>query len=175
MPSKKTYKIVVTGPESSGKTTLAKTLAKKYNAPFVEEVVREYLSHLGRKHKFEDLEKIARLQQQAINEKNDSLVFCDTDLLTIKIWAEDKYNKTIDGVEEMLLQNSPDLYILCFPDLPWEPDPLREDMGRLDVIYKKYLSEIKASGVPFIVAKGLGDARLNLAVNYLNDFLNREG
>ncbi len=150
---------------------MAKFLAKKHNAAFVEEIAREYLNNLGRKHKFEDLEKMAILQQKAINTRNKTLVFCDTDLLTIKIWAEDKYNKTIDWVEKTLVKNLPQLYILCFPDLPWEPDPLREDMGRLDVIYQKYLSEIKALGVPVIIAKGKGEKRTIKIVAQLKDYL----
>ena len=143
-------------------------MAKFYKVPFVEEVAREYLTNLGGIHKFEDLERIAKLQQKAINARNETIVFCDTDLLTIKIWAEDKYNKTINWVEKTLPQNQPQLYILCFPDLPWEPDPLREDMGRLDVIYKKYLFEIKKSGVPFIIAKGKGEKRVSDIISKLN-------
>lgn len=169
-------KICVTGPESTGKSKLTKELAEAFKTGYVEEQSRMYLHQLGRKHTFSDLEAMARLQYQEIRRAtlDNELVFLDTDLLTYKIWAEDKYQKDIAFVDEHLKNEEVDLYLLCFPDLPWEEDPLREDQHRLMEIYKKYLALIGDMGIPFEVIDGKGKDRLQKAVGRCESFLKKE-
>jgi len=135
--------IVITGPESSGKSTLANRLQEKYEIPVVPEFARLYLEQKGGKYDFTDLEKIAFCQNLQEQEKHNSfpLIICDTDLITIEIWAIEKYGK---GLSLDLPNQDKKHYLLCMPDIEWTPDPLREnpnDRDRVFNIYEKYLKQ----------------------------------
>ena len=166
-------KICIIGPESTGKSTLTKELSKHFGFPLVNEISRQYLEDLGRKHSFEDLESMAIAQANA--EKECTILskpfFCDTDLLTYKIWAQDKFDKEITFVEQNYEQNKANLYLLCYPDLEWHPDPLREDEHRLMVIYQFYIDHLEHMDVPYRVIKGTGDVRLKNATQVVSEFL----
>lgn len=134
--------IVVTGPESSGKTTLVNRLKMNYDVPIVAEFARTYLEQKeGHKYEFSDLEIIARCQniQEAEAHKSYPLIVCDTDIVTIDIWAMEVFNKSISLPNNNLDKKH---YLLCKPDIPWESDSLRENPGdrdRLFEVYKLYL------------------------------------
>lgn len=133
--------IVVTGPESSGKTTLAKRLNNEYGIPLVSEFARQYLNQNGPIYNFTDLEKIALCQNIQENEKHKlyPLIICDTDLITVEIWAREKFGK---GLSLELPNRSKKHYLLCTPDIEWEADPLREnpkDRDRLFDLYEEFL------------------------------------
>ena len=126
--------IVITGPESSGKTTLTKALAKELNMGYTEEYAREYLNN-NSNYSQKDLLLIA--QGQLLEEKanlNPTAIH-DTDLITIKIWSEYKYNYCdpwiINQIEQQKSENR--LYLLCKPDIIWEIDPLRENPSNMVV------------------------------------------
>lgn len=141
-------KIVFTGPESTGKSTLAKICADKYNLPLVEEYARQYLEELNRPYVAEDLNLIAKRQWELIKEASidQELIICDTDLLTMMIWYEEKSYKIPHWIKDEWEQDSECINFLCYPDLPWEHDPQREnphDRLRLYHIYKKYLEDHK--------------------------------
>jgi nicotinamide riboside kinase len=164
--------ICITGPESSGKTTLAEQLALHYKTFWVEEAAREYLQNLDRKHELKDLKKIAKQQLELnLNAKKNGLIFTDTDLLTIKIWAEDKYGSTINFVEENYIRHQADLYLLCFPDLEWQPDELREDQFRRNEIFNKYEYVLSQNNFNFSVIKAQGNQRLRNAIHAVDSFL----
>lgn len=166
-------RICITGPESTGKSSLTKHLSAYFGFPYVDEKARSYLNSLNRAHTFEDLNQIAQLQQKAISEasKKVDVLFCDTDLLTIKIWAQDKYKKEILFVEEYYLSEKSDLYLLCYPDLEWQPDPQREDEERLKEIYQFYLSKLTDMDANYVVVNGQGDDRRKLAEEAVKEFL----
>ena len=134
--------IVVTGPESSGKTTLVNRLKTEYSVPVVSEFARTYLEQKeDPKYQFEDLEMIGRCQNIQEKEAHNlyPLIVCDTDIITIDIWAKEVFNKSIT-----LPNNNSDkkYYLLCKPDIPWVVDPLREnpdDRDRLFELYSQYL------------------------------------
>jgi nicotinamide riboside kinase len=168
-------KIVLTGPESCGKTTLARQLATHFNVPLVEEYVRDFFEKKGTpQYKEQDLAKIAKGQikaeQKALNLVNqqvkenkiaekDAFFICDTDVLTIKIWAEEKYGRCEEWIIEQISDakfpmpnakhSAPSnfkfqtIYLLCSPEgIAWEADPLREnpnDRDRLFSIYEENL------------------------------------
>ncbi|MGV3538745.1 MAG: AAA family ATPase [Rufibacter sp.] len=160
-------KIAVTGPESTGKSTLSQQLAQHYGAPWVPEYAREYLDLLGRPYEAHDLEEIAKGQlerwQQAAAE-NPPLLFLDTELLVLKIWSEHAYGVCAPFILEQLKKQTVDLYLLSDIDLPWEPDPLREHPHLRQFFFDWYKRELEVMGVPYVVISGSAEERLLNAV-----------
>lgn len=136
-------KIIITGPECSGKTTLCKALSKHFKIPLSKEYARQYLKVIKKNYTQKDLLIIAKTQLKY--EKESAIL--DTDLITIKIWSNEKYGKCDKWILEEInkQKNKNRIYLLCKPDLPWQEDPLREnpkDRMRLFEIYKKELSNL---------------------------------
>jgi nicotinamide riboside kinase len=124
-----TQTVLITGPESSGKSTLARTLAWITDGIYVEEVARKYLHQRDGKYEESDLLHICRKQldqQQLALEAGANYVFCDTGPEVIEVWSRVKYGRVDSRITKIREQQQYDLVILCSPDLPWEPDPLRE-------------------------------------------------
>lgn len=121
-------KVAIIGPESSGKSVLTNFLAEDFNGIAIEEMAREYLEKNGSEYTLEDVEKIAKLQWEAIQKHRESQnwVFCDTELLVIELWTQEVFETSIPWVKEQLHKQPFDYFLLCKPDLPWSPDPLRE-------------------------------------------------
>lgn len=160
------HKIIVTGPESSGKTTLSKKLSQHLKGKLVNEFARNYLSKKNNKYNFENLLEIAQNQYKLENQKS-KLIVCDTDLITIKIWSEHKFGKcdtwTLDKISAQKKEQR--IYLLCRPDLKWEYDPQRENKLDRDKIFNIYKKELKNLEHKFYIIEG--DSRLNLAKKYL--------
>ena len=140
----KLHKIIMTGPESSGKTTLCRQLSNHFNISFAKEFARSYIDSLERSYIIDDLLVIAR--EQLESESNFQLL--DTDLITIKIWSEYKYGKCdkwiLDQIEKQKSEKR--FYLLCSPDIPWEADNQRKnpnDRKKLFEIYKNELENLK--------------------------------
>jgi len=156
-------KVVITGPESSGKSTLAKNLSESLFIPFVREYSREYIDNLKRPYKKEDLADIALGQielERDVLEQTPSVLMCDTDLLTIKIWSEFKYGSCSSNIRDLLMENLPHLYVLCYPEMDWEYDPQRENPNNRKELFSIYESEIQKLKVPYVVLKGTESERL---------------
>jgi nicotinamide riboside kinase len=145
-------KIIVTGPESSGKTTLCKSLSKHFKIPFIEEYARKYLDELGRDYKQDDLLKIAGGQLKS--EQNTQLL--DTDLITIKLWSNYKYGSCdkwiLDQIEKQKTEKR--FYLLCKPDIPWKADPQRENPKDREKLFKIYKKELGNLGHNYFVVEG---------------------
>ncbi len=163
-------KIVITGPECSGKSTLSQALAEYYGVPWVPEMARPYLEELGRPYDENDLLKIAELQLYTEEERavkvtgSKSLLVCDTDLITIRIWGEEKYGRSNPWIVQQTEERPYDLWLLCMPDIPWVYDPQREnphDRDRLFEVYRKMLEQLEK---PYAVISGEVDERLKQAV-----------
>ncbi len=166
-------KCVLTGPESSGKTTLCEDLAKELNCLMVPEFARQYLATNGLEYQESDLVKIAQGQQQSeqvMEQKarlqDYSILLLDTNILTIKIWSEFKYGRLAREIKSAYNKSNPDLYVLCSPDIPWEEDPMRESPSSRDELYQIYLREIKASRFPFIEVQGNRKERVKMVLQY---------
>ena len=134
-------KLVITGPESCGKTTLCKALSKHFKIPFLKEYAREYLNTLNTNYTQKDLLQIAKKQLKL--EKNYSLL--DTDLITIKIWSKYKYGNCdkwiLEQIQKQKCENR--FYLLCKPDIKWEKDPLREHPKNRMTLFKMYKQELE--------------------------------
>lgn len=166
-------RISLTGPESAGKSTLAAQLAAYYGTVFVPEYARQYLEEHGASYTLPDLEAIAHGQlaaEDAAAPQATGLLFCDTDLLVLKIWAENAFGTCPAWVLAALAKPRYALTLLLAPDLPWAPDPLREhpDPAQRWHFYALYRAELVARGWPFAEISGPADGRLAQAVAALN-------
>tara|TARA_B110000444_G_scaffold18230_1_gene15325 strand:+ start:1931 stop:2434 length:504 start_codon:yes stop_codon:yes gene_type:complete len=165
-------KIIIVGPESSGKTTLSNALKKYFNTFLVTEYSREYIDQLNSKYNYEDLLKIAK--QQLKNEDNTQLttpIICDTDLITIKIWSEYKYSKCDSWILQHIKkqQNESRFYLLCKPDIKWKYDPQRENQFDRKVVFDIYKKELEALNHQYFVIDN-GD-RLKKAINAIKKII----
>lgn len=167
----RTQILATTGPESSGKTTLARDLAAALRAPLVLEASRDYLSNLyarqpGCQYRQHDLLEIARLQ---LERERTALVaapthlLCDTDLLVIVVWSEVKYGHCEPALLALFresLQLAPRHFLLCDPRIPWEPDPLREHPHARDALFLRYVDKLQLFDLPYTIVTGTPEARL---------------
>ena len=122
-------KLIIVGPESTGKTTLSNYLAKLYNFDLITEYSRMYLSKKSNSYGYEDLKKIAIQQNQIEKDNSSEKIIIDTDLLTIKIWSEFKYGSCDPEIENIIsnYDRKKRYYLLLKDDIKWEYDPLREN------------------------------------------------
>ena len=162
-------KVVVTGAECSGKSTLSEDLAKRYGVLWVPEMAREYLDGIDRTYGESDLLKIAELQVHTEDERQAesplaSLLVCDTDLITIRIWGEEKYGRSDPWIVQQTEERPYDLWLLCSPDIPWEFDPQRENPHDRDRLFAVYEKTLKALGKPYVIIEGGREERLQQAV-----------
>lgn len=161
--------IVLTGPESTGKSVLARQLAAHFGGASFPEYARSYLEERDTSaYTYEDVETIARGQLQQYIEAQTSdadYVFLDTWLIITKVWFRWVYDKEPLWLEDAIASYPVDLYLLCQPDLEWEADPLRENGGdnRL-ALYDEYKKELMAHGCNFGEIGGEGEKRLWNAV-----------
>ncbi|MFD2822809.1 AAA family ATPase [Lacinutrix iliipiscaria] len=172
-------KVVLFGPESSGKTTLSKQLARHYNSIWVPEYAREYLQEKWNNERLtcepKDLLPIAIGQMKNENrlaKKTDSVLVCDTDLLETKVYSEVYYSGVCDAViEKFALENKYDLYFLTYIDTPWEADDLRDKPHeRLDM-FKAFQEALVKYNRPYVLLKGDQSTRLELAIKHIDNLL----
>lgn len=166
-------KIVVIGPESTGKTTLTQSLARHFGSPWIPEYARTYVETLNRPYTYDDVELIARHQVQEIDnyEARFSVIapylFLDTDLIITRVWFLHVFKHEPNWLAEAIRQTAADFYLLCRPDLVWEPDPVRENENLREYLFHWYKREIKELNKPFAEIEGKGDFRLNNAIQSL--------
>jgi NadR type nicotinamide-nucleotide adenylyltransferase len=163
-------KIVITGPESTGKTTLATQLAEVLDTLWVPEFARQYIDELERPYQENDLVEIAKGQieaEQNFSEKAHQYLICDTDLITLKIWSAYKYGRCHDFILNNIESRRYDYYCLAYPDIPWTYDPQRENPEDRLVLYDLYKSELDFYQKPYFELKGNEEERLVAAVKQI--------
>lgn len=172
-------KVVLFGPESSGKTTLSKLLARHYNTVWVPEYAREYLQNKWNNERKtcenSDLLPIAEGQMKLENElaqKADKILICDTDLLETKVYSEEFYGGFVHpDLEKAAIQNTYDLYLLTYIDSPWEKDDLRDrPEQRLEMFYA-FENALKKHNRPYVLLKGDKKDRLEIAISEIDKIL----
>lgn len=165
--------IVITGAESTGKSTLTEALANHFKVPFIPEIAREYVENLHEKYNYNDVEKIAQKQVEQLNNlknTNHQFIFVDTWLIITKIWFEVVFKKTPNWFESEFHKSKIDLFLVCDTDLPWIPDPVRENGGEQRIIlHNKYIDTIREYNFKYKVVSGKGDDRIKNALSYLNN------
>lgn len=157
-------KIALTGPECSGKTSLATELGNKLGVSWIPEFARHYLSDLNQPYTQSDLDVIAKQQQKFIDmylKTNSKYMIVDTEMLVLKIWSEEKYQEVSPLITSLYEQQNFDLVVLCKPDMPFEADDLRENPDDRDRLYQLYMNELKASNTNFVIAESDLNSRIN--------------
>jgi len=170
-----TQRIAITGPESTGKSDLAKALAEHYQTVWVPEYARDYLNNLNRPYDYGDILMIANGQVKAekkILKNSNQLIFVDTEMIVLKIWCEVKYGKCHPWILDRLAKQNYELYLLTDNDLPWQPDPLREHPHKRRELFNLYLDELKKRNLQFEIVNGLGQQRLFNAVKCIENRIN---
>ncbi len=167
-------RIAITGPESTGKSSLCRYLAKHYHTSWVEEYARKYIDDLNRPYDLDDIVEIAKGQlvnENQIAKKTKELLFCDTELIVTKIWSEHKFGVCPEWILNSIKNHKYDLYLLCNVDLEWEPDPQREHPHLRQHFFDLYKQELKKREYNFGIVSGKGDERLQNAINLINNLL----
>ena len=162
-------KIVVIGPESTGKRTLSTQLAAHYQTLWVPEFARDYLMQLDRPYEQEDLLRMAEGQlitEDAAATNANQFLICDTDLHVIKVWSEAKYGDCDPRILELIASRKYDLYLLTYIDIAWEDDPLREHPKpeEREYFYQVYRDIVMNSGLPWADIRGGYEERLQTAI-----------
>jgi NadR type nicotinamide-nucleotide adenylyltransferase len=155
--------IAFTGPESTGKTSIAAAMADMYCTIWVPEYAREYLAQNGPIYSEEDFNNIFEGQQALIErarKAEQDLIFLDTEMLVLKIWSEKRFRKCPPDLEAAWENQKVDFYFLCTPDIPWHPDPLREHPDSRNELFDLYHHYLALYDRPFEILKGDMNTRM---------------
>ncbi len=169
-------RIVIIGPESTGKSTLCQQLAAHYYTVWCPEFAREYLLEKGMNYTYDDLAKIAqgqiKLEEIGDAEVKNNFYFIDTDMYVMKVWYEVAFNNCPTWILKKIARTHCDLYLLCDVDLPWIKDELREypNLAMRQKLFKMYKDIMINSGVRWVQISGANAQRLQMAVKSINDY-----
>jgi NadR type nicotinamide-nucleotide adenylyltransferase len=182
-------KVVVIGPESTGKSSLCEQLANHYNTEWVKEYAREYLLTNGTEYGYDNLLEIAKgqlaLENAAIqlvenkatnisaSNSSSQIILLDTNMYVLKVWCEFVFDKCHPWILNQIVENSYDLYLLCDIDLPWVKDELREypDLVIREKLYRHYKDLLINQSTPWVNISGNYQQRLEIAIDAINSVL----
>ena len=172
-------KVVLFGPESSGKTTLSKHLARHYNTVWVPEYARDYLQNKWNNERktceISDMLPIAEGQMKSENKlakKADRILICDTDLLETKVYSEEFYEGFVHpDLEKAAIQNTYDLYLLTYIDAPWKKDDLRDRPELRPEMFNAFENALIKNQRPYVLLKGTKKERFETAVGEIDKIL----
>jgi nicotinamide riboside kinase len=166
-------RVIVTGTESTGKTTLCEQLQHHYDCIYIPDVSRDYIAALNRAYTYEDVLQIARdiiaVEDEAIAKKQ-SLIISDNDLINTKIWLQYYSWAVPQWLEDAIITRQPDLVLLCNIDLPWVADEQRANPNDRDALFQQFIAELNKLGSKYQLISGDSTQRLQTAVNHI-DFL----
>lgn len=171
-------RIVLTGAECTGKTTLAAALAGYYGEPWTGEFVRQYVDTLDRELTREDLEPIARGQlatEDAALKLAQRLILHDTNLLSSILYASHYFGQQLDWVNDSFLSRDYALYLLCAPaGIEWQADPgQRESAATRNVLHDKFKQSLQRLQLPYVELTGSQAARFGEAVLAIDQVLKK--
>lgn len=172
-------KIVLFGPESTGKTTLSIQLAKHYNTVWVQEYARPYLQKVWNQERRtcqqKDILPIAFGQialENRLSKRADKVLICDTDLLETKVYSSAYYEGFVDPIlEKAATENTYNLYLLTYIDTPWEADDLRDRPEQRLEMFEAFQKALDQHHRPYLLLKGDKESRLKKAVEAIDAIL----
>jgi len=175
-------KVVLFGPESTGKTTIANQLAYHYQTVWAPEYAREYLQNKWNNKRqvceHKDLIPIALGQMKLENKlarQADKVLICDTDLLETKVYSEEYYDGIVDTDLEIAAEkNQYDLYLLTYIDIPWKMDNIRDRPGQREEMFNAFENALKKSNRPYITLKGDEETRLRDAIQAIDKVIDKK-
>ena len=172
-------KIAIVGPESTGKSSLTKQLAAHFDTLFVPEYAREYCQDLNRTYTLEDEVNIfygqLASEDRLISQAENGLIFCDTMILTVKIWCDHLFGFTPKEVLDGIENRHYDLYLLMDIDLPWQEDNLRDFPDLREHFMEVWHQELQAKSANYRVVSGIGETRFLVARKIVQDYLEKHG
>jgi NadR type nicotinamide-nucleotide adenylyltransferase len=173
--SNKIMRVIVTGPESTGKSTLAVQLAAKYHASYISEYARTYIENLNRPYNYDDVLSIGSKQVEMMNANSGNthtLLFVDTYLIITKIWFVRVYERYPEWIDSEIKKTANDLYLLCYPDIPWIQDDVRENGGEMrEILFHDYENELKKFNLNYSIVRGEKDDRFDNAYRAVKEFI----
>ncbi len=178
MESRNIKKIAIIGAESTGKTVLCEQLALQFNTVWVPEFAREYFNNSDiYKYTLADLEHIALKQvelEEALRKKANAVLFCDTALITLKIWAELEFGTCPDSILNLMKRNPYDYYLITNNDVVWEPDLQRLNKFSREKIFEMNKMEAILEKVSFGIVQGTSELRVLHAKEQIRSFQNKQ-
>jgi HTH-type transcriptional regulator, transcriptional repressor of NAD biosynthesis genes len=163
-------RICVTGPESTGKTTLARRIAASLDTEWVPEASRAYAERVGRPLDASDVSPIAREHIAMADERagvardrGASVLVLDTDLLSTVIYSGYYYGKVPAWIVAAERARRADLYLLCDVDVPWIADGIRDRPTERGAMFARFRDALATRGADFVVIRGDWEARWALA------------
>ncbi len=178
--SNKMLKIVVVGPESTGKSTLCASLSNHFKTDWCREYARDFLLQHGTNYTFDDLLEVAKGQLhtedsciQKLRTEGKSIVFIDTDMYVMKVWCEFVFGKCHPFILNEIIHRTYDGYLLCKPDLPWVKDELREypDLKTRELLYHHYKDILINQSTPWYEVNGEDPSRTNNALKWVEQLM----
>ena len=169
------HRIVITGAESTGKTSLARALSERYAEPWTKEFVRDYVDSLTRELNAGDLDPIARGQfeiEDTGTERAQKLIIHDTNILSSIIYAKHYFATALDWVDDHFKKRSYSLYLLCMPDIPWQADHgQRESAEARDQLHALFKEQLVSLELPYVEISGSREARLKQAIKAIDEVI----
>lgn len=171
LPAARSYflkKVCIFGPESTGKTTMAKNLASYFKTAAVPEYARGLLELKGGKCDYEDIELIAKGQiasEKALARQANKILFCDTDVLTTEIWSNILFKKCPEWIKAEADRRDYDLYLLMDTNVPFVPDSQRYLPNERQLSLERCIEELEKKGRKYVLISGTWEERMKKAVN----------
>ena len=169
-----TRRIAITGPESTGKTSLAMQLAELYDTVYVPEYARQYLNDNGKEYKYEDVLKMAKgqmeLERQMLS-KASEILFADTEIIAYKIWLEFYGWEVPKWMTDHIRNNEYGLYLLTDIDLPWVGDGQRMNPNDRELLFHRFEEELENIGANYGIISGTGALRIDNAISTIEEYM----
>jgi NadR type nicotinamide-nucleotide adenylyltransferase len=176
--NQRTYlRIAVTGPESTGKTTVCRYLAGEYGTVFIPEYARTYLEEHEGRYSAADIPQFYRVQMDQelkVATGNNKPIFIDTEFSNASIWYRSLTGKSHEWIQKMLDEHRYDLYLLMKTDIEWEPDPLRENPETSEYYFNEFLKIMEQMNFNFRVISGSGDERFRMAKDAVEELIGKQ-
>lgn len=175
-------RVVLYGPESTGKTTLSQMLAAHFNTAWVPEFSRDYLQEKWNEQQeicsLEDILPIARGQMELENQKAREarkVLFCDTNLLETAVYSEAYFEGFCEpALLKQALKAHYDLYFLTYIDVPWVEDDLRDRPLQRDLMFKRFKETLEENSLPYHMLRGNLEQRFETAVKIIDQLKNKK-